>query len=75
MITSLQGFFLIIILTCCFVRFLRSVAYRQFTRLLWEFIGRSRRYPLPCCAYNKIRKHFPDENGHYHGFEDDDNNS
>lgn len=54
-------------------KFLRAVAYRQFTRLLWDYIGSSRRYPLPCCAYNKIRKHFPDENGQYHGFEDDDN--
>ncbi|XP_022802031.1 uncharacterized protein LOC111339612 [Stylophora pistillata] len=27
--------------------FLRSVAYRKFTRLLWDYIGSSRRYPLP----------------------------
>ncbi|CAH3037187.1 unnamed protein product, partial [Porites lobata] len=54
-------------------RFLRSVAYRQFTRLLWSYIGSSRRYPLPCCAYNKIRKQFPSQNGHYHGFEDEEN--
>lgn len=53
--------------------FLRSVAYRQFTRLLWDYIGSSRRYPLPCCTYSKIRKHFPDENGQYRGFEDDEN--
>lgn len=53
--------------------FLRSVAYRQFTRLLWDFIGSSRRYPLPCCAYTKIQKHFPAENGQYHGFEDNEN--
>ncbi|XP_067022632.1 P2X purinoceptor 7-like [Acropora muricata] len=52
--------------------FFRSVAYRQFTRLLWDFTGRARRYPLPCCSYTKIRKQFPDENGQYHGFEDDD---
>ena len=56
----------------CVVRFFRSVAYWQFTRLLWDFTGRSRHYPLPCCAYTKIRKQFPDENGQYHGFEDDD---
>ncbi|CAH3137497.1 unnamed protein product [Porites lobata] len=53
--------------------FLRSVAYRQFTRLLWSYIGSSRRYPLPCCAYNKIRKKFPSQNGHYRGFEDEEN--
>ena len=57
----------------CSVRFLRSVAYRQFTRLLWDFIGSLRHYPLPCCAYRKIRKHFPAENGQYNGFEDDKN--
>ncbi|XP_068684941.1 uncharacterized protein [Montipora foliosa] len=51
--------------------FLRSVSYRQFTRLLWDFVGSSKRYPLPCCAYNAIRKAFPSENGQYHGFEED----
>ena len=58
---------------CCSVRFQRWVAYQQFTRLLWDFIGRSRRYSLPCCAYTKIQKHFPAENGQYHSFEDDKN--
>ncbi|CAH3147862.1 unnamed protein product [Porites lobata] len=53
--------------------FLRSVAYRQFTRLLWSYIGSSRRYPSPCCTYNKIRKQFPSQNGHYRGFEDEEN--
>ncbi|CAH3177506.1 unnamed protein product [Porites lobata] len=52
--------------------FLRSVAYRQFTRLLWDFTGSSRRYPLPYCAYKMIRKTFPEESQNYHGFEDDD---
>jgi len=51
--------------------FLRSVAYRQFTRLLWDYIGSSRRYPLACCAYHKTRKHFPEESGQYHGFQDE----
>ncbi|CAH3134487.1 unnamed protein product, partial [Porites lobata] len=53
--------------------FLRSVAYHQFTRLLWSYIGSSRRYPLPCCAHNKIRKQFPSQNGHYRGSEDEEN--
>ncbi|KAK2570281.1 hypothetical protein P5673_005068 [Acropora cervicornis] len=52
--------------------FLRSVSYRQFTRLLWDFVGSSKRYPLPCCAYNAIRKAFPSENGQYHGFEEEE---
>lgn len=29
-------------------------------------------YLLPHCAYNKIMKHFPDENGEFYGFEDDE---
>jgi len=53
-------------------RFLRSVAYRQFTRLLWDYIGSSKHFPLPCCAYSKIRKHFPSEDRQYQGFEDED---
>lgn len=52
--------------------FLRSVSYRQFTRLLWDFVGSSKRYPLPCCAYNAIRKAFPSENGQYLGFEEEE---
>ena len=58
----------IYLFTC---RFLRSVAYRQFTRLLWDYLGSSKRYPLPCCAYSEIRKQFPSEDGSYHGFEDE----
>ena len=74
MITETTGTSACIPTMYCFsVRFLRSVAYRQFTRLLWDYIGSSRRYPLPNCAYSKIRKHFAAENGQYRGFEDDGN--
>ncbi|CAH3159432.1 unnamed protein product [Porites lobata] len=52
--------------------FLPSVSYRQFTRLLWEFTGSSKRHPLPCCAYKVIRTAFLSEDGQYHGFEDDE---
>ena len=44
--------------------FLRSVAYREFTRLVYGRIG-NKRIPLPACAYSAIRKQFPiskDEN-------------
>ncbi|XP_067024276.1 P2X purinoceptor 7-like [Acropora muricata] len=51
--------------------FLRSVAYRQFTRLVWGYLGSSKRYPLPCCAYHVIRKEFPNEDGQYHGYEEE----
>ncbi|XP_015758790.1 PREDICTED: uncharacterized protein LOC107338057 isoform X1 [Acropora digitifera] len=52
--------------------FLRSVSYRQFTRLLWDYLGSSKRYPLPCCAYNAIRKAFPSDDGRYRGFEEEE---
>jgi len=53
-------------------RFLRSVSYRQFTRLLWDYLGNSKRYPLPCCAYNAIRKAFSSDDGRYRGFEEEE---
>ena len=34
---------------------LPSVAYRQFVRLVWEYVGKSNRLPLPCCVYNAIK--------------------
>lgn len=52
--------------------FLRSVSYRQFTRLLWDYLGSSKRNPLPCCAYNAIRKAFPSDDGRYRGFEEEE---
>lgn len=39
-------------------RFLRSVAYRNFIRMIFGVIGR-KRIPLPACAYHAIRKKFP----------------
>ncbi|KAK3753694.1 hypothetical protein QZH41_013140, partial [Actinostola sp. cb2023] len=53
-------------------QFLRSVSYRQFTRLVWEYMGYSKRLPLPCCAYNAIRGKFPSEDGEYKGYEDEE---
>ena len=53
-------------------RFLRSVAYRQFVRLVWEYVGKSNRLPLPCCVYNSIRSAFPTAEEHYHGYEEED---
>ena len=38
--------------------FLRSVFYRQFTRLVWDFVGSSKPYPYPCCSYKAIRTAF-----------------
>lgn len=54
--------------------FLRSVAYRQFVRLVWEYVGKSNRLPLPCCVYNAIRSAFPTAEHQYHGYEEEDDN-
>ena len=49
-----------IMLTISFYfRFMRSVAYRQFVRLVYAYVGASRRVPLPNCVYNSIREAFP----------------
>ncbi|CAB3985984.1 Hypothetical predicted protein [Paramuricea clavata] len=52
-------------------RFLRSISYREFTRLIYGFLG-NRRIPLPSCAYTAIRKTFPiDKEEHFVGYSDD----
>ncbi|XP_031556634.1 uncharacterized protein LOC116293356 [Actinia tenebrosa] len=53
-------------------QFLRSVPYRQFTRLVWEYLGNSKRLPLPYYAYNAIRARFPSEDGEYKGFKEEE---
>jgi len=55
-----------------FSRFFRSVAYRQFYRLIWQYNGNLKRLPLPCCVYNAIRSEFPSEDGNYRGFLEED---
>ena len=50
---------------------MRSVAYRQYVRLVYEYIGASRRIPLPNCVYNSIRKAFPNTDGEYTGYEEE----
>lgn len=39
-------------------RYLRSVAYKEFSRLVYGYLGK-KRIPLPACAYTAIRKAFP----------------
>lgn len=52
--------------------FLRSVAYREFIRMVYGILGK-RRVPLPACAYHQIRKTFPVGEGELHiGFEVDE---
>lgn len=38
--------------------FLRSVSYREFSRLVYGILG-NRRIPLPACAYTAITQQFP----------------
>lgn len=51
-------------------RFLRGIAYREFTRLVHGYLG-GRRIPLPACCYHAIRRTFPDTSD-YAGFETED---
>lgn len=54
--------------------FLRSVAYREFSRLVYGLLGK-KRVPLPACAYTAIRKAFPvSKEDEFTGFDLDDEN-
>lgn len=46
----------------------RHIAYRQFVRFIWEYLGVSRRVRLPTCVVGKIRSAFPSPDGTYTGF-------
>ena len=53
-------------------RYPRSVAYREFSRLVYRYLGK-RRIPLPACAYTAICKAFPvQEDEALTGFEVED---
>ena len=65
-------FSVIYIFICFFCRYLRSIAYREFSRLVYGFMGK-RRIPLPSCAYNAICNAFPpQEDETFTGFELED---
>ena len=52
-------------------KFLRGVAYREFTQLVHGFLG-GKRIPLPACAYHGIRTELSEENEEFVGFEDNE---
>ena len=55
--------------------YLRSVAYREFSRLVYGFLG-NKRTPLTACAYTAIRKASPagtDESFTGFGLDEDNN--
>ena len=55
-----------------FFRFLWPVAYRQYVRPVYEYVGTSKRIPLPNCVYNRIRKAFPNADGEYVRYEEEE---
>ncbi|XP_074624412.1 uncharacterized protein LOC141882364 [Acropora palmata] len=52
--------------------FLQPVAYRQYIRPVYEYVGTSRRILLPKCVYSRIRKAFPNADGEYVGYEEEE---
>ncbi|XP_021359109.1 P2X purinoceptor 7-like [Mizuhopecten yessoensis] len=46
----------------------RYIAYRQFVRWCWGWLGRHVRIRLPACAVTCIRNAFPAPDGQYNGF-------
>ena len=62
----------ILITSFTFTDFLRSVAYRQFVRIVWAHVGMSNRFPLPCCVYSVMKSAFPIAEDQYHSYEEED---
>lgn len=54
---------------CNIFRKFRYVAYRQFVRWCWGFLGKNNRTPLPACVMSRIRNAFPANDGQYKNFE------
>ncbi|CAH3185598.1 unnamed protein product, partial [Porites lobata] len=52
-------------------KFLRGVAYREFTQLVHGFLG-GKRIPLTACAYHAIKTELSEENEEFFGFEDNE---
>ena len=50
-------------------RFLRVVAYRQFTRMVHGRL-KDKRIPLPACAYNVIRSTYEIKDEGFTGYEE-----
>lgn len=48
------------------------MSYRQVIRLIFDYMGKSNRTPLPACVYHAIRTEFPSETGVYQGFESEE---
>ncbi|XP_067290072.1 P2X purinoceptor 7 isoform X2 [Pseudorasbora parva] len=46
----------------------RHLAYRNFVRWCWGYLGRHIRVVIPSCAVTRIRQQFPEQNENYIGF-------
>ena len=46
-------------------RKLRYIGYRQYVRLIYGFLGRDIRLPLPSCVLSAIRRKWPSSDGKY----------
>lgn len=55
----------IFILHSCY----RHLAYRNFVRWCWGYLGRHIRVVIPSCAVTRIRQEFPENEGNYTGFQ------
>uniref|UniRef100_A0A671VER7 P2X purinoreceptor 7 intracellular domain-containing protein n=1 Tax=Sparus aurata TaxID=8175 RepID=A0A671VER7_SPAAU len=55
----------IFILHSCY----RHLAYRNFVRWCWGYLGRHIRVGIPSCAVTRIRQEFPENEGNYTGFQ------
>uniref|UniRef100_A0A9J8DH01 P2X purinoreceptor 7 intracellular domain-containing protein n=2 Tax=Cyprinus carpio TaxID=7962 RepID=A0A9J8DH01_CYPCA len=47
----------------------RHLAYKNFVRWCWGYLGRHIRVVIPSCAVTRIREQFPDNTGTYSGFQ------
>uniref|UniRef100_A0A671XVP7 P2X purinoreceptor 7 intracellular domain-containing protein n=1 Tax=Sparus aurata TaxID=8175 RepID=A0A671XVP7_SPAAU len=47
----------------------RHLAYRNFVRCCWGYLGRHIRVGIPSCAVTRIRQEFPENEGNYSGFQ------
>lgn len=56
-------------------RSLRYAAYRQFTWWTHGYLGKKVRRVIPACAVTAIRTEFPDSNGVYTGFKDEEDSN
>ena len=48
----------------------RFYCYREFTRIVYGYLGKNNRIELPSCIVKQIHNMYPDKSGKYVGFND-----